>query len=48
MISGYLSLSTYSKYIRVVINPEVLNQFMSANEAIQILDCIKNYENKFK
>lgn len=46
MISGYLSRSTYSKYIRAVITPDVIKQFMSANEAKQILDCIEDYENK--
>jgi len=41
MISGYnLSRSTYTKYVQMLITPEVASNFMCANQAKQILQFI--------
>lgn len=47
LISGHIARSTYSKYIRECLTPDILTKFMCANEARNILNKLKIYENKF-
>jgi len=43
MISGHLSRSTYTKYIRSFLTPDILSKFMCANEAQLLLIQVKKY-----
>jgi len=46
MISGHISRSTYTKYIQSLLTPEVVSNFMCANQAKQILQYINKNKSR--